>query len=96
VKVIGADWNGMAREFDVRVDEKLDRILRLLGMIAVKGLSQTEQIAILSRVGFLPKDIADVLGTTANTVRVALVGIRRAAKHGRRRITLPREEPQNE
>jgi hypothetical protein len=86
----------MAQEFDVRLEEKLDRMLRMLGFIAVKGLSQTQQIATLSRVGFLPRDIADVLGTTANTVRVALVSIRRAAKHGRRQTTVPSEGRKDE
>jgi len=55
---------------------------RLLGIIAVKGLPQTEQIAVLSRVGFTPKAIADVLGTSANTVRVTLVMIRKAERAG--------------
>ena len=86
----------MAQEREVRVDEKLDRILQLLGMIAVRGLSQTEQIAALSRAGFAPKDIARVLGTTANTVRVALVGIRRGDKQGKTRGIFRRQEVQDE
>lgn len=69
-----------------RVIEKLDQALKLLGMMAVKGLSQTEQIATLSRIGLPPKDIADVLGTTANTVRVSLVSIRKAGGHMKRRV----------
>lgn len=82
----------MAQELRVRVEEKLDRILRLLGVIAVKGLTQSEQIATLSNLGFAPKEIAIVLGTTPNTVRVTLVGIRRAAKYGKKRSGLAREE----
>ncbi len=58
--------------------------VRLLGMIAVKGLPQVNQIAVLSRVGFSPKEIAEVLGTTPNTVRVSLVGIRKNEKQGKR------------
>jgi DNA-binding CsgD family transcriptional regulator len=64
-------------------------------MIAVKGLSQTEQIATLSRSGFSPKEIAEVLGTTANTVRVALVGIRKTGRLKKRRTSLAREERTN-
>lgn len=70
---------------DERVIEKLDQVLKLLGMMAVKGLSQTEQIATLSRIGLSPKNIAEVLGTTANTVRVALVSIRKAEAGGHKK-----------
>jgi DNA-directed RNA polymerase specialized sigma24 family protein len=80
----------MEREREVNFNEMT---VRLLGMIAVKGLPQTQQIAILSRAGFSPKEIAEVLGTTANTVRVALVGIRKAEKQGKR-TRLHREEPE--
>ena len=70
--------NPAASRDEERIIEKLDQVLKLLGMMAVKGLSQTEQIATLSRIGLPPKDIATVLGTTANTVRVSLVSIRKA------------------
>jgi len=69
--------------------------VKLLGVIAVKGLMQVQQIAVLSRVGFTPKEIADVLGTTANTVRVALVSIRKAEKQGKR-MGLLNKEKENE
>ena len=75
----------MGRDSDVELSDKMDRMLRLVGMIAVKGLSQTEQIATLSRCGFSPKEIADAVGTTANTVRVALVSIRRLGRLKKRR-----------
>lgn len=72
---------------------KLDEMaVKLLGLIAVKGLPQTQQIAVLTRIGFTPKDIADVLGTTPNTVRVALVGIRKAQKLSKRPIKFFGEE----
>lgn len=75
----------MTQSNNVQMNEKLDRMLRLLAVVAVKGLSQTDQIAVLNRIGFPPKEIAEIVGTTANTVRVTLVGIRRAAAHGKRR-----------
>jgi len=77
----------MEKTNDVELIEKLDRALHLLGILAVKGLPQTEQIAILSRLGFAPRDIAAVLGTTANTVRVSLVAIRKAGRIKRKRQT---------
>ncbi|HVA17120.1 MAG TPA: hypothetical protein VMV59_05325 [Candidatus Dormibacteraeota bacterium] len=86
----------MAQQLRVRVEEKLDRILRLLGVIAVKDLSQSEQIATLSEIGFAPSEIARILGTTPNTVRVTLVGIRKAAKHNGRRVKPPQRETNDE
>lgn len=65
--------------------DKLDRILRLLGVIAAKDMPQTDQIAMLNRLGFTPKEIAEIIGTSANTVRVSLVSIRRAERIGGRR-----------
>src|SRR5438309_9622395 len=82
---VNANRTGMAQTNDELVVEKLDRVLRLLAVIAVKGMSQTDQIAILDRVGFAPKEIAEIVGTTSNTVRVGLVSIRRAAAQGKRR-----------
>jgi DNA-binding CsgD family transcriptional regulator len=65
-----------------REDEILDelrKVTRLLSVIATQGQSQREQIAALARVGFTPKQIADLLGTTANTVSVYLSAIRKEA-----------------
>jgi DNA-binding CsgD family transcriptional regulator len=82
-------------QLDARGRQLNEMMVRLLGIIAVRDLSQTQQIAILSRVGFSPKEIADVVGTTANTVRVALVSIRKAEKQGKR-MGLLREENRDE
>jgi transcriptional regulator len=38
---------------------------------------QKEQVAVLSDAGFKPKDIADILRTTSNSVSVALTAIRK-------------------
>ena len=57
--------------------EKVEKILRILAAIATQGLKQREQIALLDKAGLEPKAIADLLGTSANTVRVELVRIRR-------------------
>ena len=90
-----ANGMGMAEQNEIQVEKKIDRVLQLLGMVAVKGLSQTDQIATLSRVGFSPKEIAGVLGTTANTVRVALVSIRRAGRQKKKRPVLRIQEGQD-
>jgi len=64
---------------------KIDQILRILAVIATKGLKQREQIAVLNQAGLAPKDIADLLGTSSNTVRVELVGLRKAKRGNKRK-----------
>lgn len=59
---------------------QLNRITKLLVIIATKDQKQREQIEILSRTGFQPKDIADLLGTTPNNVSVTLSDIRKKKK----------------
>jgi DNA-binding CsgD family transcriptional regulator len=77
---------------NLEMDKKLDRVLQLLAIMTVRDMPQTDQIATLNRVGFAPKEIANVLGTTPNTVRVALVSIRRVeALGGKRRLRIKRD-----
>jgi len=67
------------------IEAKLDLLIRLtaLGLVAEK--KQVEQIELLSSAGFQPKDVADILGTSSNTVRVRLSNMRsqRRKKSGR-------------
>ncbi len=66
--------------------DKLDKILRVLAALATKGMKQREQIALLNQAGLKPKDIAVLLGTSSNTVRVELVALRKTKgrKRGKR------------
>lgn len=75
----------MARSIEEQTLEKLDQILRIMVMTATRDLKQREQIALLSGAGFTPKAIAELLGTSANTVRVELVGLRKAKRAGKGR-----------
>jgi DNA-binding CsgD family transcriptional regulator len=76
----------MPRTTDELILEKLDQILRILAVAATTGMKQREQIALLNRAGLQPKDIADLLGTSSNTVRVELVGLRKSSgKKGRKK-----------
>jgi len=60
------------------ISQKLDILIRLVALSLVKELkTQKEQIALLSDAGFQPKQIAEILGTTSNTVRVALHSIKK-------------------
>jgi len=64
---------------------KLDSILRLLAVMATKDMKQRDQIALLNRAGLPPRTIAEIVGTSSNTVRVELVSIRKARSHRRGR-----------
>jgi CRP-like cAMP-binding protein len=67
----------MPKTFEDLVLAKLNNLLRVVAVSATKGMKQIEQIALLDRVGFPPKEIADLLGTTSNTVSVALTNLRK-------------------
>jgi hypothetical protein len=71
----------MKQQIEMKLDEM---IVRLLGVVAVRGLPQNQQIAILSRIGLTPKVISDIIGISANAVRVALFAIRKAERQGKR------------
>ena len=63
-------------QFD-SISRKLDMLIRLFAMSFVANRTQQEQITILSNAGFQPKEIGDICGTTANTVRVTLSTMRK-------------------
>lgn len=52
-------------------------IKRLLAQSLLSGDSQVKQISKLDSLGLQPKEIADTLGTTSNTVSVALNRLRK-------------------
>lgn len=61
----------------VEINTKLDFIIRLLALDLVADKKQDDQIRLLSAAGFQPKDIARLIGTTPNTVRVRLSNLRK-------------------
>lgn len=65
---------------------ELKIIKKLLAQNLLSGSSQTKQISKLNSIGFQPKEIAEILGTTPNTVNVALNRLRKSKKK--------KEEPQ--
>lgn len=56
---------------------ELRKIGRLLTLLVTKDLGQKEKIELLSSAGLQPKEIAELIGTTANTVSVRLTEIRK-------------------
>ena len=62
------------------VTEKLDRIIKLLAVQSIGEKTGREAIKSLSSVGLQPKEIADLLGTTPNTVSVAINAMKKGGK----------------
>lgn len=66
--------------------DKIDVLIRLQAVTSVAGFeSQKDKILFLSGAGISPKDIAEILGTTANTVNVTLAKSRAASKNKRKK-----------
>lgn len=57
--------------------EQLKRVVRLLAVLVTRDMPQREQIQLLSSTGFAPKEIAEMIGTTPNTVSVTLSALRK-------------------
>lgn len=67
-------------------DVSLNRIAKILGLLAVKDIkNQGEQISLLAACGFSVGELAEMLGTSTNTVSVSLSQQRTKQKRGRRR-----------
>ena len=75
----------MPQTTDQLILDRIDKILRILAVSATKGMKQRERIALLNQAGLQPKDIADLLGTSSNTVRVELVALRKAGTSKKKR-----------
>jgi len=56
----------------LRIDTKLDQMLKLAAMQVTANMKQTQAIQMLNTAGFDRKFIAELLGTTPNTVSVTL------------------------
>ena len=63
-----------------QVLQELQKISRLMAVTSLRELTQRERIELLGTAGFPPREIADLLGTTPNTVSVALSKMKRRGK----------------
>lgn len=75
--------------------QELRRITKLLALTATRDQIQRDRIAVLSGIGFQPKEIANLLGTTAGTVSVTLTAIRKKAKGKEGKIEEPSDESES-
>ena len=55
-----------------RIDKRLEQLVKLSALNLGKELTIRERIFLLYKAGFTPTEIANVLGTNANTVNVRL------------------------
>ena len=62
------------------IEQKLDVLIRLMAIRMTADKSQSDQIILLNKANFQPKEIADLLGTTPNAVSVSLSKMRRRQK----------------
>jgi hypothetical protein len=59
------------------LSEKLETLIRLNAVALAEGRKRRDQIRLLSAGGLPPKMIAELVGTTPNTVSVELFALRR-------------------
>lgn len=62
------------------VTRRLDTLIRLVATALCAERPQKEKISILAGAGLAPKEIAEIIGTTPNTVSVSLSAMRRRTK----------------
>ena len=71
-------------ETDKALETEIKRLTHLVAVIGMEGKPQRDQIRLLAAAGFPPKEIANLIGTTGNTVRVALANMRKKLKARKR------------
>jgi hypothetical protein len=68
---------------EAAIIERLDTLIRLQAALAMQSMgTQKAKIVFLHGAGIKPRDIAGLLGTTPNTVNVALANHKKAKKAG--------------
>lgn len=75
----------MPKDAQEALGTKLDTIIKLLALSVGEGKKQVDRIRLLSAAGLTPKDIAEAIGTTSNTVRVALSTLRKREGRSRKK-----------
>jgi DNA-directed RNA polymerase specialized sigma24 family protein len=62
---------------DTTLIDEIRKTNRLLTILATRDVNQRTAIGLLDSVGFKPKEIAELLNTTSNTVSVELSKVRK-------------------
>jgi hypothetical protein len=78
------------------ISGKLDKILKLLAIDAVKGYStEQEKIELLDSLGFRPVEIAKLLNKSQANIGVVLGSIRKKTEKTEKHTVTPKEETEN-
>ena len=67
-------------QFKKEILTRLDAIIKLTTISSMRDNTQKEKIILLDSAGFGPKQIADILNTSSNTVNVSLSNLRKKKK----------------
>lgn len=59
---------------------EIKKLNKLLVLILMKDFKQNEKILFLNSSGFSPKEIAEIIGTTSNTISVTLNKLKKRRK----------------
>jgi DNA-directed RNA polymerase specialized sigma24 family protein len=59
------------------ISDKLDKLIRVMALSVLRGLTSSEKISLLHQAGFKPSEIADMIGTSSNVVSVRLSEMRK-------------------
>ena len=70
------------KDQDLEVSKRLDILIRLQVFALLDGKSKRDQLNILAFAGMQPKEISEILSTTANTVSVELYKLRKEKRLG--------------
>ena len=71
------------KQFSI-IENKLDTLIKLSAINALKDKEYRDQVKLLDDMGFQPRDIAPLVGKSANNVMVTLHLIRKSKKGGKK------------
>ncbi|MCH7964388.1 MAG: hypothetical protein IH852_10685 [Bacteroidetes bacterium] len=64
------------------IESKLNIVIKLLALQAIGDKEYRQQVMFLDSIGLQPKEIAELIGKTANNVKVTLHLIRKSQQKG--------------
>ena len=66
------------------INRKLEMLIRLSALQIIKDIEYRQQVIILDKIGMQPKEIANIVGKSANNVNVTLHLIKKKTKGGKK------------
>lgn len=68
------------KSLESEILEKLDMLIKITAVGALRGREFREQVKLLNDMGFKPKHIASILGKSPNHISVILFGLKKEVK----------------